>query len=146
MKGVKQALDQVHSTGANTQSSKIQNMVCTEQQQGRRRGTQVEADYGRPKDGLGRVVSEHDLQALAVERGPSSKGAYAGVKHPSSGMGNQPGPLTLLVKVDYQVHASPHMPCLGHAIRLGHKSSLGTSHPNAVVYALITILAQHCIS
>ncbi len=60
---------------------------------------QVEADYGRPKDGLGRVVSEHDLQALAVERGAGSKGPYAGVKRPNPAMGNQPGPLTLLVKV-----------------------------------------------
>ncbi len=59
----------------------------------------MEADYGRPKDGLGRVVSEHDLQALALERGAGSKGAYAGVKRPNPAMGNQPGPLTLLVKV-----------------------------------------------
>ena len=62
-------------------------------------GLQVEADYGRPKDGLGRVVSEHDLQALAVERAGGPKGPYAGVKRPNPGMGNQPGPLTLLVKV-----------------------------------------------
>ena len=62
-------------------------------------GVQVESDYGRPKDGLGRVVSEHDLQALAVERAGASKGAYAGVKQPSPTMGNQPGPLALLVKV-----------------------------------------------
>lgn len=60
---------------------------------------QVESDYGRPKDGLGRVVSDHDLQALAVERTGASKGSYAGVKQPSSAMGNQPGPLALLVKV-----------------------------------------------
>ena len=60
---------------------------------------QVESDYGRPKDGLGRVVSEHDLQALAVERAGASKGPYAGVKQPSPAMGNQPGPLALLVKV-----------------------------------------------
>lgn len=61
-------------------------------------GMQVESDYGRPKDGLGRVVSEHDLQALAVERAGAAKGAYAGVKQPSPTMGNQPGPLALLVK------------------------------------------------
>ena len=65
---------------------------------------QVEADYGRPKDGLGRVVSEHDLQALALERGPGSKGAYAGVKRPNPAIGNQPGPLTLLVKVVKLIH------------------------------------------
>ena len=64
----------------------------------------MEADYGRPKDGLGRVVSEHDLQALALERGPGSKGAYAGVKRPNPAMGNQPGPLTLLVKVNSCQH------------------------------------------
>lgn len=63
---------------------------------------QVEADYGRPKDGLGRVVSQHDLQALAVERGGGAKGAYAGVKRPNPAMGNQPGPLALLVKVQAQ--------------------------------------------
>ena len=60
---------------------------------------QVESDYGRPKDGLGRVVSEHDLQAMAVERAGAAKGSYAGVKQPSPAMGNQPGPLALLVKV-----------------------------------------------
>ena len=59
----------------------------------------MEADYGRPKDGLGRVVSEHDLQALALERGGGSKGAYAGVKRPNPAMGNQPGPRPRVGKV-----------------------------------------------
>lgn len=67
---------------------------------------QVESDYGRPKDGLGRVVSEHNLQALAVERAGGSKGAYAGVKQPSPAMGNQPGPLALLVKVPKLLYPS----------------------------------------
>ena len=60
---------------------------------------QVEADYGRPKDGLGRVMSSDDLQTLALEQTSPAKEPYAGVKSPNAAMGSPPGPLALLVKV-----------------------------------------------
>ena len=61
---------------------------------------QVEADYGRPKDGLGRVMSSDDLQTLATEQTSPAKEPYAGVKSPNAAMGSPPGPLALLVKVE----------------------------------------------
>lgn len=70
---------------------------------------QVEADYGRPKDGLGRVMSTADLQTLAVEQTSPAREPYAGVGSPNAAMGgNPPGPLALLVKVkehDFQQSA-----------------------------------------
>lgn len=71
---------------------------------------QVEADYGRPKDGLGRVLSQHDLQTLAVEQASPSREPYAGVKAPNATMSSPPGPLALLVKV--QDHLAS---CILHA-------------------------------
>ncbi|KAL3130535.1 hypothetical protein ABBQ38_008347 [Trebouxia sp. C0009 RCD-2024] len=56
-------------------------------------------DDGTSKSDGDHLLSSSADQALAVERAGAAKGAYAGVKQPSPTMGNQPGPLALLVKV-----------------------------------------------